>query len=202
MTAGRFAFVVAVLVPIACGAAPAVGPRAGAERGTTAPSSSRAPSSSDVTKELALGDRAPAFRRASVNGMGAVVVPNGKPTLLYLFAFDWGGGPGAKAVEELRKRYASRGLVVVGVAFDVSAADDRRNAEDVGRSATSDGLGFPVTWSAPRDIPERYRPESTAQLYVLDASGRLRFTHVVGRQPERALDPEVTAAVEDVLGAW
>lgn len=200
MTAARAAFVVAVLVPIACGAAPAAGPRAGPA--TTSPSSSEAPSSSDLPKRPAPGDRAPAFRRASVNGLGDVVVPNGKPTLLHFFAYDWGGGPGARAVEQLRKRYASRGLVVVGVAFDVSAADDRRNAEAVGRAAASDGLGFPVTWSAPRDIPERYGPDSIAQLYVLDASGRLRFTHVVGRQPERALDPEVTAAVEDVLGAW
>lgn len=179
---------------IGCGAASA--PRADGAVVTSDPKGSVA------SRPLVVGDAAPPFRRASVNGKGDVVVPNGKPTLLYLFAFDWGGGPGARVVEELQQRYAARGLVVLGVSHDVSGEDDHPKPAALAEEATYYGLTFPLAWAAPREIGELYRMKHVTAVFVLDAAGRVRFSKFAGKESRPAEDPAVTAAVEDVLRAW
>lgn len=96
------------------------------------------------------------------------------------------------ALDTLHRRYAARGLRVVGVSVDVGGSDQR-----VQGSARDLGGTFPIARDADGVIQERFRTIGVPESYLIGADGTLLWRHPGDLTPRRA---ELEALVAAQLG--
>jgi cytochrome c biogenesis protein CcmG/thiol:disulfide interchange protein DsbE len=74
-------------------------------------------------------------------------------------------------LEELRGRYESKGLQIVGI-----SEDDEKG----GIPSFASGLGakFPLVWDSDKSIAGKWQPKSMPSTFVVDRTGMVRFVHL------------------------
>ena len=73
-------------------------------------------------------------------------------------------------LQKLYKKYASQGLVVVGVSVDKDAANIPSFAKKL-------ALTFPVVHDAGHQVSGRYQPPRMPSSYIIDRKGIVRYVH-------------------------
>lgn len=91
------------------------------------------------------------------------------------------------ALDDLSRRYASRGLTVVGVSVDDEAANCQRFVRELRPS-------FPVVHDASHQIADRWGPGSMPTTYVIGRDGVI--TAVLSGDGVQQLESHVRAALE------
>jgi thiol-disulfide isomerase/thioredoxin len=93
-------------------------------------------------------------------------------------------------MEELRKRYAERGLVVIGVCVD----EDRSDMEDF---LKHNKVAFAVVRDASQKLVQHVGVETMPTSFLIDREGKVRFTHTGYRGP--ATKKQYEAEIEELL---
>jgi thiol-disulfide isomerase/thioredoxin len=108
----------------------------------------------------------------------------GKVVVVEFWAFDC--APCLEAmphVVQLHEKYASRGLVVIGV--HAPRTQDERNLVNVRQAVERLGIRFPVVLDNTHKIWDTYRCDLWPTLFVIDAGGLIRYVRGgVGRYEE------------------
>jgi len=94
-------------------------------------------------------------------------------------------------LEDLGKRYASQGLLLIGV-----NSNAREGAEEVGADARRRGYTFPILKDEDHSIADALGANVTPEAFVIDGSGRLRYQ---GRVKSKQGAPDLQDAVDAVL---
>jgi peptide-methionine (R)-S-oxide reductase len=79
-------------------------------------------------------------------------------------------------VKRWHERYADKGLTIVGV--HSPEFDDEKQVETVRRQVASLGIRYPVVTDHDYETWRAYKVEAWPTIFVLDKSGRVRWTHV------------------------
>lgn len=79
-------------------------------------------------------------------------------------------------VKRWHDRYSDKGLTVVGV--HSPEFDEERNADNVRKNVASLGIRFPVVTDNDYQTWRAYKVEAWPTLFLLDKTGRVRWTHV------------------------
>ena len=93
-------------------------------------------------------------------------------------------------MEELRKRYAERGLVVIGVCVD----ENRSDMEDF---LKHNAVGFAVVRDASQKLVERVGIATMPTSFLIDSEGKVRFMHTGYRGS--ATKKKYEAEIEELL---
>ncbi len=80
------------------------------------------------------------------------------------------------AVKRWHERYNEKGLTIVGV--HSPEFDSEKKIENVRRQVASLGIRFPVVTDNEYETWRAYKVEAWPTIFVLDKSGRIRWTHV------------------------
>tara|TARA_B100000700_G_C14865884_1_gene770925 strand:- start:424 stop:921 length:498 start_codon:yes stop_codon:yes gene_type:complete len=83
-------------------------------------------------------------------------------------------------LNELQKRYADQGVVIIGV-----CASD--GSERMGELAKNRGIKFPVAIDKKDATNKRYRANSSPDYYIIDRAGKLRWGDFVNKHVEKAI---------------
>jgi peroxiredoxin len=94
-------------------------------------------------------------------------------------------------LEKLHRRYATRGLTIVGIVEMESSADEAR------RFVEERGVTYPIVLDLDGAIGARYRLEAHPTSVLLDARGTVRFENLGFLRGE---EKEIEAAIQKVLG--
>jgi cytochrome c biogenesis protein CcmG, thiol:disulfide interchange protein DsbE len=84
-------------------------------------------------------------------------------------------------INELQSKYASKGVVIVGVC----AAD---GSERIGDIVKSRGITYPVAVDTDGTTHKRYLTNSSPDYYIIDRSGKLRWGDFANRHLEKAIE--------------
>jgi thiol-disulfide isomerase/thioredoxin len=161
--------------------------------GTSRNAASSAPSSSAAPQRrgpIRVGER-----MTPIEGPLAIPVHGAKLTLVNYFA-TWCGSSKQwmPHVEAMRKKYASAGLAVVGVAN----YDDEATQAQLEDFVKQSGASFPVAYDKDRRIVSALPPSGWGQaIIVVDAQGIVRLVH---RGTREGVFEEVDAQVGRLLG--
>jgi peroxiredoxin len=90
--------------------------------------------------------------------------------------------------QALLGRYADR-VVVLGISED----DD---AEGIDRFAAETGARFPLAWDGDKSVAQRYQINGMPTLFIIDASGLVRFVHSGFRPGD---EEQIGAAIDSLL---
>jgi thiol-disulfide isomerase/thioredoxin len=95
-------------------------------------------------------------------------------------------------LETLHKKYASKGLVILGVNVD---KDER-----IAKKFLSDNkltLSFPLANDAKHEVAERYAPPTMPSSYVIDRAGKVQFVHAGFRASDaKKLEAEIAKLLD------
>lgn len=80
------------------------------------------------------------------------------------------------AVKRWHERYSEKGLTIVGV--HSPEFDSEKKIENLRRQVASLGIRFPVVTDNEYETWRAYKVEAWPTIFVLDKSGRIRWTHV------------------------
>lgn len=121
-----------------------------------------------------LGKPGPEFSQKSVDGDKTVTFHGlaGKVAIVDFWA-TW-CEPCKKSfpkLEELRGKYESKGLKIVGISED----DDKG-----GIPSFASGLGakFTLVWDGDKSIASKWQPKSMPSTFIVDRTGMVRFVHL------------------------
>lgn len=125
----------------------------------------------DGAKHELVSNPAPALALESVNGKGRVDISHlkGKVVLVDFWA-TW-CEPCKKSfpkLEELRIKYESAGLVIVGVSED----DDGDGIKAFGATY---GAKFPLVWDKDKTVAGRWKPTTMPTSFLIDKNGIIRI---------------------------
>ena len=76
-------------------------------------------------------------------------------------------------LEELRRKYASRGLRVIGI-----SEDEDEDKDKIPAFGETYGAKFALAWDGDKAIAKRYKPETMPSSFLIDKDGVVRFAHV------------------------
>ncbi len=79
-------------------------------------------------------------------------------------------------VKRWHERYSDKGLTIVGV--HSPEFDEERNADNVRKNVASLGIRFPVVTDNEYQTWRAYKVEAWPTIFLLDKTGRVRWTHV------------------------
>jgi thiol-disulfide isomerase/thioredoxin len=129
----------------------------------------------------------------SVNGAGKCTVTSGKVVLVDIWA-TW-CEPCKKSFPKLQELYVK----YKGNDFDMVAisADDEDSKAKIPDFAKSYGAKFPVCWDNTKDVIKKYDPKTMPSSYILDKTGKVRFTHTGYHEGEEA---EIEKEIKSLLG--
>ena len=143
-----------------------------------------------------VGNRAPDFQLTAVNGSQEALSLKDMHSQVVLLDF-WGTfcEPCKKSfpkLEELNRKYASKGLRIVAVSED--DAEDKDKIPDFARTY---GARFPLAWDGDKSVARRYKPETMPSSFLIDKDGVVRFAHVGFHDGEEA---EIEGELRGLLG--
>ena len=136
---------------------------------------------------------------------------HGRPTLIVNTASKCGYTPQYQGLQALHKRYAARGLQILGSPSPDFASQEFDKAEDISAfCVTNYGVEFPLTqpmsvrahphplWSDLAQQPGSGPPVWNFTKYLVGADG-----HLIARWPTKVApeDPQIIEAVEAAIGA-
>ena len=135
----------------------------------------------------------------------------GRPALIVNTASRCGYTPQYEGLQRLHETYGPRGLQVLGCPSGDFAGQELDEAEEIGAFCRRNyGVSFPLTekmsvradphplWEDLARQPDSGPPAWNFTKYLVGADGRLVARWATKVAPE---DPELTAAIEDALGA-
>jgi cytochrome c biogenesis protein CcmG/thiol:disulfide interchange protein DsbE len=136
-----------------------------------------------------IGRTAPEHAIASVMEKKTSKPPAG--VRMYLFGSTWCGECGEALIklDFLRDKYASRGVTLVGVAEDESAADVRKECKRLETTT-------PMALDTRKEIAGEWHVSTLPTLFVVDRGGTIRFVHTGFRDGDEF---EVEDEVEQLL---
>ncbi len=143
-----------------------------------------------------VGNPAPDFQLTAVNGSKEALSLKEMHGQVIILDF-WGTfcEPCKKSfprLEELNRKYASKGLRIVGVSED--EAEDKDKIPDFGQTY---GATFPLAWDSDKAVARRYKPETMPSSFLIDKDGVVRFAHVGFHDGEEA---EIEGELRGLLG--
>jgi cytochrome c biogenesis protein CcmG/thiol:disulfide interchange protein DsbE len=143
---------------------------------TACADSEKGPSSSADTGGL-IGSPAPDFKVNTVVGSeGAISLKDLRGQVVLLDFWGTFCEPCKKSfpkLEELSRRYAPRGLRVIGISEDED--DDK---DKIPSFAETYGAKFSLAWDGNKAIAKQYKPETMPSSFLIDKDGVVRFAHV------------------------
>lgn len=154
---------------------------------------SQGPGASDVSQlgdgpPVGVGDPAPAFSLANLNGDGEVTTTKGDVVVVEFWA-SW-CTPCLKQFPELETLYAkyhARGLTIAAVGLDEERAA-------IPRFLQTYKVSFPVGWDDRMAVSKRYLPSRMPTTFVIDRAGVVRHVHGGYHADQAAeIDAEVAA---------
>ncbi len=151
-----------------------------------------------MTRELAEGDKAPAFTLESAAGKVSLADFAGKTVVVYFYPRDLTPGCTMEAQEfhKARAALAKKGAAVVGISRDSVATHDK--------FAQKCDLGFPLLSDPDGKVTRAYGAWGEKTLYGKKTEGVIRSTFVVGPDGKLAKifrNVKVAGHVEKVLEA-
>ncbi|MDQ3174137.1 MAG: redoxin domain-containing protein [Acidobacteriota bacterium] len=87
-----------------------------------------------------------------------------------------GSAASSERLNRWHERYSEKGLRIVGV--HSPEFDSEKKIENVRRQVASLGIRFPVVTDNEYEIWRAYKVKAWPTIFVLDKSGRIRWTHV------------------------
>jgi cytochrome c biogenesis protein CcmG/thiol:disulfide interchange protein DsbE len=138
--------------------------------------SEKPPSSATDTAGL-VGNPAPEFHVKTVTGAAGSVSLNELHGQVVLLDF-WGTfcEPCKKSfpkLEALQRKYAGRGLRVIGI-----SEDEDEDRDKIPGFADTYGAKFALAWDGDKSIARKYKPETMPSSFIIDREGVVRFAHV------------------------
>jgi peroxiredoxin len=95
-------------------------------------------------------------------------------------------------LEELNRKYARKGLRVIGISEDED--DDK---DKIPGFADTYGAKFSLAWDRDKAIARHYKPETMPSSFVIDKNGIVRFAHVGFHDgEEREVESEIRGLLE------
>jgi cytochrome c biogenesis protein CcmG, thiol:disulfide interchange protein DsbE len=95
-------------------------------------------------------------------------------------------------LEELNRKYAKKGLRVIGISEDED--DDK---DKIPGFADTYGAKFSLAWDGDKAIARHYKPETMPSSFVIDKNGIVRFAHVGFHDgEEREVESEIRGLLE------
>ena len=82
---------------------------------------------------------------------------------------------------ELAKKYASKGLVFIGIC-------DRKGSEKMAQVAKERHIEYPIAVDLNDLSAETYKCDSTPDFYLIDREGRLRWADIETEDVDRAIE--------------
>ena len=150
------------------------------------------PAEAPAKHSIMAGDKAPSFDLPRIDGRGSIVVPTGRPTLVMLWGFHWGGQRAMSGLQRLHERWAPKGLDVVAVSHD-------EPWDELVKVAVDHGVTYPIAWDTSHRVVERYGPGHVMSIYLVDRAGVVRFTRATGKESDPTADPSVEEAIASLL---
>jgi len=120
------------------------------------------------------------FSFDSFNNAGKCEMHPGKVVIVDIWA-TW-CEPCKKAfpkLQELHVKYKSAGLEIIAL-----SADDEKDG--IASFAKQYGAKFPVCWDESKKVIKKYEPKTMPSTYILDKTGKVRFTHSGYHEGEEA----------------
>jgi peroxiredoxin len=140
-----------------------------------------------------VGNPAPAFSVASVNGKGTVDTEKLKGKVLFVDFWATWCEPCKKSfpkLQELNVKYKASGLVIVGISQD----DENQGLSDFGKQF---GADFPLAWDKDKAIAKQWGPKSMPSSFLVDKTGIVRNAHLGWHDgDEEELDREIKALLQ------
>ena len=143
-----------------------------------------------------IGNPAPDFEAKVVTGSKGTISLKDLQGRVVLLDF-WGTfcEPCKKSfpkLEELNRKYAGKGLRVLGISEDED--DDK---DKIPGFADTYGAKFSLAWDGDKAIAKQYKPETMPSSFVIDKNGIVRFAHVGFHDgEEREVESEIRGLLE------
>ena len=149
-----------------------------------------------VELTVSIGSPAPDFKVNTVVGSeGAISLKDLRGQVVLLDFWGTFCEPCKKSfpkLEELSRRYAPRGLRVIGISEDED--DDK---DKIPSFAETYGAKFSLAWDGNKAIAKQYKPETMPSSFVIDKNGIVRFAHVGFHDgEEREVESEIRGLLE------
>lgn len=144
-----------------------------------------------------VGNPAPDFHLKAVTGSKEAISMQDMRGQVVLLDF-WGTfcQPCKKSfpkLEELSRKYGSRGLRVIGV-----SEDEEDDQAKIPSFADNYGAKFPLVWDKDKSVAREYKPDTMPTSFIIDKKGFVRFTHVGFHDGEEV---ELDKEIQELLGA-
>lgn len=94
-------------------------------------------------------------------------------------------------LQELNRKYATKGLRVIGISEDED--DDK---DKIPGFAETYGAKFSLAWDGDKTIAKQYKPETMPSSFIIDRNGIVRFAHIGFHDGE---EHEVESEIRDLL---